>query len=378
MGAMDFETLVRSETAALTARLTSMLGGDRAAAEDVRQEAFARAWRSLPRELDADRQRAWLRRVAGNLAIDELRRRGRRPSVSFDAAGDAVGASNAAEPGAAHEALAQLPTADRFLLLLRFQAGFSHLEVAQLLGVTEEAARKRAARARAAFLRAYRRARSDGTPLVALLVRDEPPEPYVRWLEDAGARVRELHGVPSERELVLADALVFTGSARDLHSELYGEAPRALRGEPDIEQDRGDLAGVRGALALGLAFAGICRGHQLLNIASGGTLYQDVVGDGLTSSRHDEAEHRVETQAGGVTRSLVGRSARVTSTHHQAVRRLGRRLAPSASSPDGVIEMIERTDRRFAIGMQWHPEIDRGAGDRIAQALVRAAMERAA
>jgi putative glutamine amidotransferase len=63
----------------------------------------------------------------------------------------------------------------------------------------------------------------------------------------------------------------------------------------------------------------------------------------------------------------------VTSSHHQAVRRIGRRLRATGTSPDGVVEMIERTDRRFAIGMQWHPEITRRSGDRVAQALVRAA-----
>jgi putative glutamine amidotransferase len=372
---MDFETLVRNETGALTTRLTAVLGGDRATAEDVRQETFVRAWRSLPRELDHDRQRAWLRTTAGNLAIDELRRRARRPAVSFEEAGEAVGASAASEPDAALEALDRLATADRFLLLLRFQGGFSHLEVARLLGISEEAARKRTARARAAFLRSYRAARSDSPPLVVLLVRDEPSAPYVRWLEDAGARVRELPGIPTERELVLADALVTTGAIRDLHPELYGDTPRApLRGEPDLETDRADLAGVRGALALGLALACVCRGHQLLNIASGGTLYQDVVLDGVTSSRHDGAEHRVDTIPDAAARSLLGASTEVVSTHHQAIRKLGSKLRPTASSPDGVIEMVERTDRRFAIGMQWHPELNHEPGDRVGQALVRAAM----
>ena len=313
MGAMDFETLVRNEEGALTARLTSVLGGDRAAAEDLRQEAFARAWRSLPRELDPDRQRAWLRRTAGNLAIDELRRRARRPAVSFEAAGQAVGAHAASEPDAAHDALDRLSTAERFLLLLRFQGGFSHLEVARLLGISEEAARKRTARARTAFLRGYRAARTDSTPLVVLLVRGEPPAPYVRWLEDAGARVRQLPGAPTERELALADGLVFTGAVRDLHSELYGETPRSLRGEPDLEGDRVDLAGVRIALALDLAFAGICRGHQLLNLAS----RRDAL-----PGRRARRPHRLEPRRRGASRRDQGSwgdavAARALDAGHQ-------------------------------------------------------------
>jgi putative glutamine amidotransferase len=376
---MDFDTLVRTEGTALTARLVSVLGGDRAAAEDVRQEAFVRAWQSLPRGLDPDRQRAWLRRTAGTLAIDELRRRARRPAVSFEAAGDAVGAAVASEPDGALEALSRLSTAERFILLLRYQAGFSHLEVARLLDITEEAARKRVARARSAFVRAYRTTRGDATPLVVLLVRGESPDPYVRWLEDGGARVRLLSGVPSERELLLADGLVFTGSSRDLDSSLYGEEPRALRGEPDAQEDRADLGGVRTALSQGIPFVGVCRGHQLLNILTGGTLYQDVVLDGATGSSHDDGHHAVITRSDGTTRSLIGRSAQVSSTHHQAVHQLGRRLRVTARSSDGVIEMIERDDRPFAIGMQWHPEIDRRqAGDHVAQALVLAARARAA
>ena len=71
---MELETLIRDERDRLTRRLGSVLGGDLYAAEDLCQEAFTRAWQSLPRELDGERQRAWLRRTAGNLAIDELRK----------------------------------------------------------------------------------------------------------------------------------------------------------------------------------------------------------------------------------------------------------------------------------------------------------------
>jgi putative glutamine amidotransferase len=377
---MDFESLIRSHQDELTARLSSALSGDRHAAEDLAQEAFARAWRSLPEGLTPERQRAWLRRTSRNLAVDELRRRARRPTVALDdtvAIGRAVDA--AAAPDAAREALAVLPAHQRFVLLLHFDAGFTHAEIARLLDTTEDAVRKRVSRARGAFLQSYRRMREDVTPLVLLVSRDDPTPPYIRWLHDAGARVRHLTAAPSQRELSLADGLVLTGAFTDLHAGLYGEAPRNARGEPDIARDRVDLATLTAALALDLPVVGVCRGHQLLNIASGGNLYQDVVSDGATTVQHGAGEHPVRTHAGASVRSLLGRSTYVGTEHHQAIRRLGKGIAATATSPDGVIESIERTDRRFALGLQWHPERDPGGpGDRVAEALVQAATERAA
>ncbi len=377
---MDLEALIRDHHDQLTTRLTFALAGDRHTAEDLAQEAFTRAWRRLPDGLSPERQRAWLKRTSHNLAVDELRRRARRPTVALDddiAVGRAV--HDAAAPDAAREALAGLPTHQRFVLLLHFDAGFTHGEIARLLDTTEEAVRKRVSRARAAFLRAYRQTRGDTSPLVLLVSRDDPTPPYVRWLHDAGARVRHLTGMPSQRELFLSDGLVLTGAFTDLHSGLYGEHPRVTRGEPDLERDRADLAVLTAALAIDLPVVGVCRGHQLLNIASGGDLYQDVVSDGATTVEHGAGAHPVRTQAGAAMRSLLGRAAQVESEHHQAIRRLGRGLTATATSPDGVVESIERTDRRFALGLQWHPERDPGgSGDNIAQALVQAALERAA
>jgi gamma-glutamyl-gamma-aminobutyrate hydrolase PuuD len=327
----------------------------------------------MPRELDLASQRAWLQRTAANLAIDEWRRRRRRPTVALEAAGGVLAATEPTEPDAAREALAQLGAHERFLLLLRFDGGLTHGEIGRLLGIGEEAARKRVARARGAFVAAYRAARADATPLFLLIARDEAPGPYVDWLRDAGARVRQVGETAGERDLALADGLVLTGAFRDLHPALYGEAPRSLRGEADLAQDRSDLAALQHALSFDLPIVGVCRGHQLLNIATGGSLFQDVVLDGVTAAPHDGGQHRVETLADSGPRRLLGRSAHVETTHHQAVRRLGRRLTATASSQDGVVEMIERTDRRFALGLQWHPECDRTHGDSIAQALVAAA-----
>jgi anthranilate synthase component 2/putative glutamine amidotransferase len=377
---MDLEALIRSHHDELTSRLSYALSGDRYAAEDLAQEAFARAWRSLPEGLSPERQRAWLRRTSRNLAVDELRRRARRPTVALEAADTVSGAvHDAAAPDAAREALAGLPAHQRFVLLLHFDAGFTHAEIARLLDTTEDAVRKRVSRARAAFLQSYRRMRDDATPLVLLVSRDDPAPPYIRWLHDAGARVRQMTSAPSQRELALADGLLLTGAFADLHAGLYGEVPRVARGEPDIARDRLDLATLTAALAIDLPVVGVCRGHQLLNIASGGNLYQDVVSDGATTVEHGAGEHAVQTHPGGSVRSLLGRSTYVASEHHQAIRRLGKGVAATATSPDGVIESIERTDRRFALGLQWHPEREPGgSGDRVAEAFVVAARERAA
>lgn len=375
---MDFDALIREEQGGLTRRLARLLGGDLDVAEDLRQEALLRAWRSLPREADREGQRAWLHRTASNLAIDELRRRARRPAVALDEAGE-LSVDAIEESDAAREALARLGEHERFLLLLRFEAGFSHREIARLLEISEEAARKRVTRARAAFVDAYRAACARGRPLILLATRGERPEPYVRWLEHAGARVRLSAAKPSERELALADGLVLTGAFDDLHPSMYGEEPRALRGEPNLTRDRTDLAMVSAALALDLPFVGVCRGHQLLNIGCGGDLYQDIVLDGATGESHDTAVHCVHTEPGSEVRSLLGRSAEVRSEHHQAIRRLGDKLRVAAASRDGVIESVERTDRRFALGLQWHPETDLdGAGRQIADGLLSAAVRRAA
>lgn len=376
---MDLETLIQEQQTKLTRRLTRMLGGDRDAAEDACQEALERAWRRLPPGLDPPRQRAWLQRTATNLALDELRHRARRPAVDLEGGRELAGVTGIPEPDAARAALHRLSAHERFVLLLRFEGGLAHAEIARLLDVSEEAARKRVARARTAFLEALRAERGDPTPLVLLLARDEPPAPYVDWLQGAGATVRRLESEASERELALADGLVLTGAVRDVHSALYGERPRALRGKPDLDQDRTDLDSLRAALALDLPIVGVCRGHQLLNIASGGTLFQDVMGDGVADRAHDAAHHRIDTEAGSISRALLGRSGEVRSEHHQAVRRLGRHLRVGSVAADGLVETIERTDRRLALGLQWHPETDRqGRGQRVAEALVEAAIRRAA
>src|SRR4051794_29339228 len=222
---MTFDAILTEQTGPLTRRLTRMVG-DHETAEDLRQEAFARAWRSAPQGAPAPVLRAWLHRTATNLALDELRRRRRREHVPLHAGlVDPGGAADeAGRDPRLREALGQLTAHQRLVLLLRFEAGLSLREVGELLDLAEDAARKRVARARAVFLEAYAEAGAPDTrPTVVLLLGREEPGPYERWLTAAGARVRTLTGAHAGLDLAGADALVPGGSETDIHPGLYGE-----------------------------------------------------------------------------------------------------------------------------------------------------------
>ena len=354
----------------LTRRLTRIVG-DRAAAEDLRQEAFARAWASAPRDADRDHLRAWVHRTARNLAVDHLRRRSVRDWVPF--ADETVGPTREADPDAgivAREALARLTPHERLLLLLRFEGGLSLAEIGTLLDISEDAARKRVARARSSLAAAHREVAPRERPLILVLAAHvEDPRPYERWIESSGGEARVLDREGFERDIATADGLVLSGSMIDIDPALYGQPNVAAQGEVDLAVDRRDLAALRTALVQDVPIIGICRGHQLLNIAFGGTLHQDVGGH---SAR---AQHPVDTSVGSVARRVLGRGSEVCSEHHQSIDRLGRGLQVTSMSSDGVVESIEMPQRSFAIGVQWHPEDQEGgpAAQRLAEAFVKAA-----
>jgi putative glutamine amidotransferase len=367
MGVTSFDQHLLDATAGVTARLQRIVG-DSALAEDLCQETLVRAWRRAPRELPPERLRAWLHRTAANLAFDELRRRARRAEVGFDDDSLAgMGEPDAPLAGAdVRAALAGLTPHQRLVLLLRFEQGLSLRELGALLDIGEDAARKRVARAREAFAAALREVRApDRRPTVLVLMGREDPAAYTRWLEGAGARVR-LHG-PDQAGLDLAgaDALVFSGSMTDVHPRTYGQALDARTVEPDLTRDLRDLAALRIALRDDIPVVGVCRGSQLLSVLFGGTLSQHV-------ERHQgNRPHAVATAPGSAARRALGAGVEVVSDHHQAVRRLGRGLRVTARAPDGMIEAVEVPGRRFALGLQWHPE--RGGGESLAELLVDAA-----
>lgn len=374
---MDFEDAITMEQPALERRLRRIVGSHELA-EDLAQETVIRAWERGPRAGNSKQLRAWMHRVAANLAIDEARRGRRHPQLPLDEEAWGSGAAfDTDENLALQEALGRLVPHQRMLLLMRFEADLTYREIAALLDISEDAVRQRLSRARRAFSEAAHGRSAGRKPRVYVLSSDDPPTPYVEWLEEAGADARLVRRDRLEQDIALADALVVTGGTADVDSRVYGELPRGPVIEPNIERDQQDLAAIKAALEQDIPLVGICRGHQLLNVLFGGTLYQDLKEDRVATA-HGE-QHSITTGDGSFARRVFGRRSEASSSHHQAVSRIGRGLRAVATSDDDVNEAVEVPRRRFALGVQFHPEERRSDGDlRLAKALVDAAAVRAA
>jgi putative glutamine amidotransferase len=163
------------------------------------------------------------------------------------------------------------------------------------------------------------------------------------------------------------DGLILTGGD-DVDPALYGETPGPELGATDIARDRFELALIHRALAGDVPILAICRGMQVLNVACGGTLVQDIPSQMPTAVNHRVAEprnalaHEIWVSPG--TRLSIMLKDRldshdacsVNSRHHQAVKRVAEGFDVSATAPDGVVEAMERRGSEFCIGVQWHPE----------------------
>lgn len=160
------------------------------------------------------------------------------------------------------------------------------------------------------------------------------------------------------------DGLVLTGGG-DIEPARFGEAPHPAVDDVSPARDDLEIGLTRRALADDVPLFAICRGIQVLNVAFGGTLVQDIAGampgalaHSQTAPRH-EATHRVKVLGEGTRlgRVLGALEVDVNSMHHQAIKRLGEGLCPVAWAPDGVIEGVEMPgEDRFVLGVQWHPE----------------------
>ncbi len=160
------------------------------------------------------------------------------------------------------------------------------------------------------------------------------------------------------------DGLLLTGGV-DVHPRHYGEAIHEKCGQIDEARDRMELTLTRWDLAEGLPILAICRGIQVLNVAAGGTLYQDIASQMPESLKHDcwldhprdYLAHQVTVSGDSQLASILGGiQVAVNSLHHQAVKDLSPRFRVVARSADGLIEAIEDQSHPFALGVQWHPE----------------------
>ena len=175
------------------------------------------------------------------------------------------------------------------------------------------------------------------------------------------------------------DGLVITGG-RDIDPQRYGQERAPETQEPNPSRDRMEIGLLGEALDRDLPVLAICRGHQLLNIYHGGTLIQHLVGDPhRTVPRLADPStplHEVSVAPDTKLAAAVGAGKHpVNSRHHQAVDKLGTNLCVSAKSvKDGIVEGLERPDKAFAVGVQWHPE-DQVRADETQLKLFRAFAE---
>lgn len=192
------------------------------------------------------------------------------------------------------------------------------------------------------------------------------PEAYVAAISAAGGDAVLLPHLDPSRALAVLDrldGLVISGGDFDVPPAYYGEPPRDGLGRVVEPRSAFERALCEGALARDLPLLAVCGGMQLLNVVLGGTLYQDQSerpGTDEHQQPHDKRQphHPVEVVGASLLARKTGvRALQVNSTHHQVVRGVGDTATVSAIAPDGVVEAIEVQGRRFALGVQWHPEL---------------------
>jgi putative glutamine amidotransferase len=194
------------------------------------------------------------------------------------------------------------------------------------------------------------------------------PHRYCRAVENAGAVALILPAMNSSaglrRLFDLLDGLLISGGDFDIHPSYYGEKP--VPGLGIIKQERTDfeLDLTTAALKRDLPMLGLCGGEQAINVVLGGTLYQDIPTQLPDASNHQQSHkketggHRIVVHQRTRLREILRRqSVEVNTTHHQAVKELGKGLIVNATADDGLIEGIESKRHSFVIGLQWHPEV---------------------
>jgi len=183
--------------------------------------------------------------------------------------------------------------------------------------------------------------------------------------------------------LARVDGLLLTGGA-DINPARYGQEPHEKTKFLNPRREEADIALARTAIDMDLPVLAICLGAQIVNVACGGDLVQDIESQLASPLKHSSVAqpkpmHEVTIDSGTKLHSVLGVSRLETnSSHHQAMRNIGNGLLINAHAPDDIIEGVEAIDKRFVIAVQWHPErmTDRPKHLRLFKALVEAATRR--
>lgn len=203
---------------------------------------------------------------------------------------------------------------------------------------------------------------------------------YSEAVEAAGGAPMHISLLP-QRDYISAvmnqmDGVLLPGSDSDVDPLRYGAEPHPKLSTVVSIKDETDLLVLEEIEKRGMPLFAICYGMQVLNVSRGGTLIQDIGSQVANSIKHeqgvprDRPSHRIKIAKSGLVSELAqSETALVNSHHHQAIQNLGRELVATAWASDGLVEAVEdsRADR-FALGVQWHPELG-WKGDHLSQAL---------
>lgn len=192
------------------------------------------------------------------------------------------------------------------------------------------------------------------------------PQAYIQAIVQAGGLPFVLPYSENRERLLplfsLCDGLLLTGGD-DLDPVFFNQEPHPKLGPISPLRDASELALCRLALAHGVPVFGICRGMQVLGVASGGAMIQDIPSQTKSQIRHRQTPpyhlpaHFVQVEPETRLASILGTNRiRVNSMHHQAMETLGEGCLATAHAADGIIEALEYPEHPFALGVQWHPE----------------------
>lgn len=202
---------------------------------------------------------------------------------------------------------------------------------------------------------------------------------YVEAIERAGGIPMVL---PPTRDITLLESSlrrcdgVLAMGGGDVDPSFYGEEPHAECYNVDTDNDTFEIAALTSALALDMPTLAICRGHQVLNVALGGSLIQHLD----NTDDHKGREHLVKVEPGSRTAAALGSlESNGYSAHHQAIKQVADALSVVGRADDGIIEAVEHRDATWVVGVQWHPErtaATNASQQRLFDALVQEASKR--